>query len=606
MPRKRKTTNSPRDRLAGLKVLPHLVLEGGAHPLELSLAGGDGGPPQAVLWVDAATGDVRASGVVEPAEDGSVPHEDAIGYLVTACAGPFIESDAEVLAFMDEMAARAGRAVAPRPIAEMPKPGLPARIRMERGALAEAARALMEPLGVHVETVEGSDELPQYEHARAALAEYLRNTMGDGPGEPFNWEIAQEVVAPLMKAAGRLWRRAPWSYLPDHPPVAVDLGAHGPEPGATLLYASILGGGGMVEGVALYSSARDYHQAHAHGTEMEAVDEQVDQMIALLRQSGAPMDGVPPDMLRGVVGELLAQAGLTSAETLMPQQNSVALLFGPADDEDPAYLAWLRARGLKYPSREGVPSFLRTQAGQTPRPPTEPEAHAATLALEALNQFFSKFGAVLRGPLLPGEPLALRTRVAAGDGVTAPVEVTYPPRDWDYGAAVEELNAGAAAREELEAPDEPGSLEGARTVYRFLARLEHEREVWRRIEVRGDQTLHDLHNAMQEAFDWDDDHLYAFFLSGIAWDESTEYVAPLGEGRHATRYRLEHLPLRERQRILYIFDFGDEWRHTITVEAIARGGVASGATYPRITEQRGRSVEQYPAVDEGGQSDDEG
>lgn len=52
--------------------------------------------------------------------------------------------------------------------------------------------------------------------------------------------------------------------------------------------------------------------------------------------------------------------------------------------------------------------------------------------------------------------------------------------------------------------------------------------VWRKIEVRADQTLEDLHFAIQDAFDFDADHLYSFFMSGKAWDQETEYCLPEG------------------------------------------------------------------------------
>jgi hypothetical protein len=38
--------------------------------------------------------------------------------------------------------------------------------------------------------------------------------------------------------------------------------------------------------------------------------------------------------------------------------------------------------------------------------------------------------------------------------------------------------------------------------------------VTRVIAMLDDQTLEDLHAAIQRAFGWDNDHLYAFFLSG--------------------------------------------------------------------------------------------
>ncbi|MCZ7544435.1 MAG: plasmid pRiA4b ORF-3 family protein [Anaerolineae bacterium] len=52
--------------------------------------------------------------------------------------------------------------------------------------------------------------------------------------------------------------------------------------------------------------------------------------------------------------------------------------------------------------------------------------------------------------------------------------------------------------------------------------------VWRKIEMRADQTLQDLHAAIQKAFGWDADHLYSFFMSGRAWDNETEYCMPEG------------------------------------------------------------------------------
>ncbi len=52
--------------------------------------------------------------------------------------------------------------------------------------------------------------------------------------------------------------------------------------------------------------------------------------------------------------------------------------------------------------------------------------------------------------------------------------------------------------------------------------------VWRKLELRADQTLQDLHLAIQDAFEFDDDHLYSFFMSGKPWDQSTEYSLPEG------------------------------------------------------------------------------
>lgn len=64
--------------------------------------------------------------------------------------------------------------------------------------------------------------------------------------------------------------------------------------------------------------------------------------------------------------------------------------------------------------------------------------------------------------------------------------------------------------------------------YTFHVNLEGAGRVWRKIEMRGDQTLEELHFAIQDAYGWDADHMYSFFMSGRAWDGSTEYTLPEG------------------------------------------------------------------------------
>lgn len=53
-------------------------------------------------------------------------------------------------------------------------------------------------------------------------------------------------------------------------------------------------------------------------------------------------------------------------------------------------------------------------------------------------------------------------------------------------------------------------------------------DCWRKIEMKSDQTLEMLHNEIQSAFDFDNDHLYSFYLSNKAWDKKTEYSLPEG------------------------------------------------------------------------------
>jgi hypothetical protein len=95
--------------------------------------------------------------------------------------------------------------------------------------------------------------------------------------------------------------------------------------------------------------------------------------------------------------------------------------------------------------------------------------------------------------------------------------------------------------------------------------------------------------AIQEAFNFDADHLYSFFIIGKAWDHSDfEYYhhdadpqTPLAkkmrtmlsmmQGSHpeqrlpATKVRMESLNLKPKQKFLYLFDYGDGWRFEVEV-----------------------------------------
>jgi hypothetical protein len=122
--------------------------------------------------------------------------------------------------------------------------------------------------------------------------------------------------------------------------------------------------------------------------------------------------------------------------------------------------------------------------------------------------------------------------------------------------------------------------------------------VSRTLAIRGDQTLDDLHLVLQDAFEWENDHLYAFWLSGRIWDGGeSAYMAPfeLDPAEKSTEERIDRLGLELGQRIAYVFDFGDEWHVELRVEAIAP---AEPGEYPRILASRGDPPPQYVYEDE--------
>jgi len=126
-------------------------------------------------------------------------------------------------------------------------------------------------------------------------------------------------------------------------------------------------------------------------------------------------------------------------------------------------------------------------------------------------------------------------------------------------------------------------------VYVFKVSLA--KDLWRRIEVSADHTLLDLHRAIQEAYRFDDDHLYSFFMDGKAWSRKRFASTYEDEGPYVDEVRIGELGLSPGQKILYLFDYGDEWRFRVELEEIRSEG--RKPRKPRIIERRGRAPEQY-------------
>lgn len=130
--------------------------------------------------------------------------------------------------------------------------------------------------------------------------------------------------------------------------------------------------------------------------------------------------------------------------------------------------------------------------------------------------------------------------------------------------------------------------------YVFRAALAGFRGVSRKLAIREDETLADLHQLIQFAFDWDDDHLYAFWLSGKFWDRRDVAFGRPGfcreSGDRSARTRLDQLGLEPGQTLAYVFDFGDEWRVRLKLLAVIRAG---DAPVPPILDSRGEAPPQY-------------
>ncbi len=98
--------------------------------------------------------------------------------------------------------------------------------------------------------------------------------------------------------------------------------------------------------------------------------------------------------------------------------------------------------------------------------------------------------------------------------------------------------------------------------------------LWRRLELASDLFLDDLHDVIQTAFGWTDSHLHRFGNGPEYYSRDTEYyLCPFdveeGEaGVPEDQVRLDEVLAEIGDKLFYTYDFGDDWQHTIRLEAV--------------------------------------
>lgn len=108
------------------------------------------------------------------------------------------------------------------------------------------------------------------------------------------------------------------------------------------------------------------------------------------------------------------------------------------------------------------------------------------------------------------------------------------------------------------------------------------------IEVREDLSLRQLHKCIQEIVEFDDDHLYEFYLGKNPRNKaySVSKTTKLNELYPLTGYKL-----------YYLFDFGDSWLFQIK-KSRKKMLEEQNKKYPYLVGSTGVNPEQYPDYEE--------
>lgn len=119
----------------------------------------------------------------------------------------------------------------------------------------------------------------------------------------------------------------------------------------------------------------------------------------------------------------------------------------------------------------------------------------------------------------------------------------------------------------------------------------------RSIEMPGNQTFADLHEAIFDAYDREEEHMYEFQIGGKGPNDpnARRYVSDPDDtdaAGYAGDTRIDAAGLQAEAVFGYWFDYGDDWWHQVNVVSISPD-VPKGK-YPKVTKKVGASPPQYP------------
>lgn len=94
--------------------------------------------------------------------------------------------------------------------------------------------------------------------------------------------------------------------------------------------------------------------------------------------------------------------------------------------------------------------------------------------------------------------------------------------------------------------------------------------IWRKLLIPVETTLTKLHDILQIAMGWQNCHLHRFFIKGYYYEDLTDaepyYLQMMYNLRSQWGIKLAKLNLMPGDSFHYRYDFGDNWRHVVTIE----------------------------------------
>lgn len=247
-----------------------------------------------------------------------------------------------------------------RPLAGSPH--RPAEVQVRSPDLAASLREPLLALGIRCVCC---GELGEFDH----ILTELERAIGGGEAVPGHLSVpgvTAALVGSLFQAAAEFYRRAPWRYISDRVPIAVQTSDWSEEP----WYAVVMGQGGLTYGLALHQS------------------------LELLKR-----------MYWGELSD--AQAGLA--------MEALSLTFGDITEMSFEDLEALEENGWEVAGPEAFPFFYRIDPGLAARRPLPQEIDLMEACLRALPDFIERH----RPELQSAQPVAEEVTVPLTSGEMA-------------------------------------------------------------------------------------------------------------------------------------------------------------------------------------------
>lgn len=148
------------------------------------------------------------------------------------------------------------------------------------------------------------------------------------------------------------------------------------------------------------------------------------------------------------------------------------------------------------------------------------------------------------------------------------------------------------------------------TGYRYRVKFEPDPTArWRDIVIGADRTLEEFQKEINDTFGLDQGHLWFFGEAERYWNSSIRYepgdgsdgrvvdeILGMGDrirdpGETTMAAMAEQLQLAERDRICYLYDYGDEWRFYGILKEITEAVPDDRA--PSVVGSKGEAIDQY-------------